>query len=59
MNERFLELATIAKIQMCSHERLQEFAELIVLECSKAIETMDARNEPAPHIFLLKYFEIK
>ena len=40
MNERFLELATIAKIQMCSHERLQEFAELIVEECCVALHPM-------------------
>jgi len=40
MNEKFLELATIAKIQMCSHERLQEFAELIVEECCVALHPM-------------------
>lgn len=34
MNERIKELATQARIQMCSDERLQEFAELIIRECA-------------------------
>lgn len=37
MNEKFKELAEQAKIQMCSHERLQEFAELILQECANVV----------------------
>lgn len=60
MNELFKELAVKAQIEHCvSHVRLQEFAELIVKECSHLVETHDAKNEPAPHIYLLKHFGIK
>jgi hypothetical protein len=38
VNEKFKELAERARIQMCSQERLQEFAELIFNECVKAVE---------------------
>lgn len=35
----------------------EEFARLIVQECADLIETRDPREEPAPHIYLLKAFE--
>jgi hypothetical protein len=38
---------------------LERFAELIVRECSRLIETKDARSEPADHIYLLKHFGIE
>jgi len=37
MTQRIKELVQEAKIQMCSEERLQEFAELIVQECALII----------------------
>lgn len=40
---------------MCANK----FAELIVRECSRLVDTRDARMEPAPHIYLLKEFGIK
>jgi hypothetical protein len=41
MNEQIKALAVRAKIQMCSHERLQEFAELVINECKAALEKTD------------------
>lgn len=41
MNELVKELATKAKIQMCSDARLQEFAELIVRECVETLGTFE------------------
>lgn len=39
MNEQFKELAVKAKLEHCvSHVRLQEFAELILLECNMALQ---------------------
>jgi hypothetical protein len=35
---------------------IEKFAELLVKECSRLIETMDPRSEPADHIYLLKTF---
>lgn len=35
---------------------IEKFAELLVRECSRLIETMDARSEPADYIYLLKTF---
>lgn len=37
---------------------IERLAELIVKECSHLVETHDAKNEPAPHIYLLKRFGI-
>ena len=36
--------------------RIEKFAQLIVRECSKLVETRDARSEPGEHIYLLKCF---
>lgn len=41
MNKLFRELSLKAKIQMASDARLQEFGELIVNECIKAVEQTD------------------
>jgi hypothetical protein len=42
MNELIKELATKAQLEHCvSHVRLQEFAELIVLECSNIAEAKE------------------
>ena len=38
---------------------LEKFAELIVRECARLIETRESRTEPAPHIYLLKVFGVK
>lgn len=48
MNERIKELAVEAKVEHCvSHVRLQEFAELIVLECAN--ELIKWKDEPFPY----------
>jgi hypothetical protein len=36
----------------------EKFAELVVTECSSLLQALDAREEPAPHIYLLKVFGI-
>jgi len=39
MNEKIKQLAIAAKLEHCvSHARLQEFAELIVLECLDVVD---------------------
>ncbi len=69
MNERIIELAHEVfsfKYKTSPYElnpghhmdHLHKFAELIVEECSRVIETRDARTEPAEHIYLLKHFGI-
>jgi hypothetical protein len=35
---------------------LEEYTRLIVLECSRMIETRDPRTEPAAYIYLIKAF---
>jgi hypothetical protein len=35
---------------------LEEYTRLIVLECSRMIETREPRTEPAAHIYLIKAF---
>ena len=40
-NERIKELAVLARIQMVSEPRLQEFAELIIAECIEVFEATE------------------
>ena len=57
MNETLKEIAKQAQVEHCiSHVRLQEFAELIVLECAKIAD----QAEPYKTTDLIKkHFEIK
>ena len=57
MNETLKEIAKQAQVEHCiSHVRLQEFAELIVLECAK----IDDQAEPYKATDLIKkHFGIK
>jgi hypothetical protein len=57
MNETLKEIAKQAQVEHCiSHVRLQEFAELIVLECAKIAD----KAEPYKATDLIKkHFEIK
>jgi hypothetical protein len=57
MNETLKEIAKQAQVEHCiSHVRLQEFAELIVLECAKIVD----KAEPYKATDLIKkHFGIK
>lgn len=63
MNDLVKQLAEQAQIQMVSEARLQEFAELIVEECTKVMLTW--KSEPFPFDpefasrLLLEHFNIK
>lgn len=61
MNERIMELAIRAKIQMVSEPRLQEFAELIVEECAYLVDTLhEAYDCPSTAgKFIKEHFGIK
>lgn len=37
----------------------EKFAELIVKECARLIDTREPRDQPAPHIYLLKAFGVE
>ena len=52
MNPKVKELATQARIQMCSDARLQEFAELIVDEIVSLIQPNNERTSEANVLFL-------
>lgn len=59
MNERIQELAEQASFLNKDEESIDYFARLLILKCSELIETRDPRIEPAPHIYLLKYFGVE
>ena len=44
MNELIKKLAEQARIQMCSDARLQEFAELIINECTTVVDKHEPFN---------------
>jgi hypothetical protein len=49
MNERLKQIAIQAKVEHCiSHVRLQEFAELIVRECTGVVEGGRFLHDQAP-----------
>ena len=45
MNEKIKELAVLAKIQMVSEPRLEDFADRLIKECISAIE--EVKKSPA------------
>ena len=59
MNELVKQLAERAKIQMCSEERLQEFAELIVDECVLKLYYMDAGTQGNHNYYKHAALELK
>lgn len=66
MNERMYELINQCFIctsdgklsQLNTVSNVEKFAELIVRECSKAVFERNPRFEPAPHIYIMKYFDV-
>ena len=57
MNEQIKELAVKAQLEHCvSHVRLQEFAELIVRECSLFVFK---QNGPKSALNLLEHFGVE
>jgi hypothetical protein len=62
MNERIQKIAQQSGIGFLSSvppSMLEKFAELLVRECAHLIDTREPRDEPAPHIYLLKAFGVE
>lgn len=60
MNERIKELASLAKIQMCSDERLQDFAERIIWTCATiALHAEEFRPDESVAGIILDHFGIE
>lgn len=59
MNERIKELAEQASFLNKDEESIEYFAQLIVRECARLVETREPRDQPIAHIYLLKEFGIK
>jgi hypothetical protein len=45
MNKRLLEMAIRARIQMCSNERLEEFAYLIIQDILNIVENTNLKDK--------------
>jgi len=71
MNERLTELyrSCRPKEALASQDQYQsanvllgteveKFAKALVKDCSRLLETRDPREEPSPHIYLLKVFGV-
>lgn len=59
MNERIRLLAEQASFLNKDEESIEYFAQLIVRECARLVETREPRDQPIAHIYLLKEFGIK
>jgi hypothetical protein len=57
MNEQLKEIAVKAKVEHCvSHDRLQEFAELIIRECALVVHK---KTGPKSALNVLEHFGVE